>query len=68
MSGLVPNPRERNIITETTFIQGIDKGYEGEALVVAVPIKINPRDANEEINVAKRGHRLENETDRLFGS
>ena len=58
---LLPNPRERNIITETTHIKEIDKEYEGEALVVAVPIKINPRDANEEINVAKRGHRLENE-------
>ena len=58
---LVPNPRERNIITKVTFIAEIDKEYEGEALVVAVPIKIGPRDANEEINVAKRGHRLENE-------
>ena len=60
---LVPNPRERNIISEITHIQEIDKGceIEDEVMVIAVPIKINPRDANEEINIAKRGHRLENE-------
>ena len=60
-SRLVPDPRARNILSETTFIREIDKGFEGVAMVVVVPIKINPRDSNEEINVAKRGHRIENE-------
>ena len=58
---LAPTPRTLGIVSSVTYIREIDKEYEGEAMVVAVPIKINPRDANEEINVAKRGHRIENE-------
>ena len=58
---LVPEPLARNIITEPTRLREIEDGMtEGTVLVIAVPVKINPRDANEEINVVKRGHRIEN--------
>ena len=57
---LVPSPRARNIVSEPTFIREIDEGIDGEAMVVAVPLKINPRDSNEEINVAKRGYKIDN--------
>lgn len=50
---IMPDPSERNINTVPTPIgQLVD---QEDVLVFCTPIKINPRDENEEINVAKRG-------------
>ena len=58
---LVPDPRVRGIVSEVTHILEIGEEFEGEAMLITVPIKITPRDANEEINIVKRGYRIEDQ-------
>lgn len=56
---IMPDPREKNIFTEPTQVSEITKkGYDYEALIFVVVRKINPRDENEVINVAKRGYKI----------
>jgi DNA polymerase III alpha subunit len=55
---VMPDPRERNIMSVNTPLQDIViTGTEYEVLVYVVMAKINPKDENEDINVAKRGGR-----------
>lgn len=57
---LLPDPRARNIFTPPTQICDIKaEKNEYEVLVLATFSRINPRDENEAVNVAKRGHRIE---------
>lgn len=55
---VMPHPHERNIMTEPTKVNDIQvDGTEGRKFLVFVtPMKINPKDENEDINVAKRGY------------
>lgn len=56
---VLPNPADKNIFSEPTAVADLDvKGYEYEAMVFVIMRKINPRDENEVINVAKRGYRV----------
>lgn len=53
---VMPDPRERNIVNRPTNLIDIQvTGYEYDVLVFVTMAKINPKDENEEINVAKRG-------------
>lgn len=55
----MPDPAERNIHTPATPIGELKPSEESyEVLVFCTPIKINPRDENEEGNVQKRGGNL----------
>ena len=57
---LMPDPMERNITTRPTPIGSLKPSSEPyEVMVFCTPIKINPRDENEEINVQKRGFKIE---------
>lgn len=57
---IMPEPLERNITTRPTPIGDLKPSSEAyEVMVFCTPIKINPRDENEEISVQKRGHRIE---------
>jgi DNA polymerase III alpha subunit len=49
---IMPDPLARNIVTQPT---PISEARGDDVMVWAVPIKINPRNENEEVNVAKRG-------------
>ena len=52
---VMPDPAERNILTPPTPIGELKPSSEAyEAMIFATPIKVNPRDENEEINVQKR--------------
>lgn len=53
---IMPDPTERSIYTKPCAIADLRK--QESVLVFCTPIKINPRDENEEINVAKRGGTL----------
>lgn len=76
---LMPDPSERNIFTPPTpVIDIVTKGYEYEVLAFVTAQQIKPRDENEAVNVAKRGHEvtgptaslnltLADDTDRIFG-
>lgn len=57
---LMPDPRERNIHSPITKIGDLTEDHIEEitALVIGVAVKINPRDENEVINVAKRGYKI----------
>lgn len=50
---IMPDPAARNITTLPTPIGQLTN--QEDVLVFCTPIKINPRDENEEINLAKRG-------------
>jgi hypothetical protein len=53
----LPEPEKRNIYTKPTEIIKIEiKEQEYSVLVFCVLSKINPRDANEAVNIAKRGY------------
>lgn len=55
----MPDPAERNIHTPATPIGDLKPSKESyEVLVFCTPIKINPRDENEEGNVQRRGGSL----------
>lgn len=55
----MPDPRERNILTAPRPLRDIEiNGEEQEVLVFVRMAKINPKDENEDINVAKRGYKL----------
>lgn len=55
---VMPDPLERNIVTAPTPIREIvPKDRDYEALVFCVLRKINPRDENEAVKVARRGGR-----------
>jgi len=55
---VMPDPRERNIVNRPTPLIDVQvTGYEYDVLVFVTLAKINPKDENEEINVAKRGGR-----------
>ncbi len=55
---VMPDPLERNIVTIPTPIKEIvPKSHDYEALVFCVLRKINPRDENEAVKVARRGGR-----------
>lgn len=49
---IMPDPAERNIHTPATLIR--DLTNQESVLIYCTPIKINPRDENEEVNLAKR--------------
>lgn len=57
---IMPEPAERNILTDITPIGSITEEHEEETtfLVVGVAKTINPRDENETIMVARRGYEL----------
>lgn len=57
---VMPDPSERNILTEITRIGDITEEHEEEKtfLVVGVAKTINPRDENETIMIARRGYEL----------
>lgn len=79
-SKLLPDPRVRNIFTAPTpLIQTVSDPERGEyeVLVLCAIAQIKPKDENEEVNVAKRGHkvkgpsralnlRLQDDTDVVF--
>jgi DNA polymerase III alpha subunit len=53
---VMPDPRERNILNPPTPLNEIQvTGQEYDVLVFVIMAKINPKDENEDINVAKRG-------------
>lgn len=56
-----PDPSQRNIFTPPTMIGDLNMSKEAyEAMIFCTPLKINPRDENEQILVAKRdGQRIE---------
>lgn len=55
---IMPDPLERNIVTHPVPIKDIDiRENEYDALVFCVMQRINPRDENEAVLVAKRGGR-----------
>lgn len=56
LNRIMPDPTERSIFTKPCAIADLRK--QESVLVFCTPIKINPRDENEEINVAKRGGTL----------
>lgn len=59
---ILPDPTTRNIMSAPVPIAEIEEYIGDNCMVVATPIRINPRDANEEINIAKRdGKRIEGE-------
>ena len=49
--------REAKIVTPQTSIINVQCGVNGEVLIVGIAQKIVPRDANEEVYIAKRGGR-----------
>ncbi|HEY7821944.1 MAG TPA: DNA polymerase III subunit alpha [Acidimicrobiia bacterium] len=53
---IMPDPMERNITSRPLKVAELTN--QEDALVFVTPIKINPRDENEEIKVAKRGGQL----------
>jgi DNA polymerase III alpha subunit len=54
---VMPDPRERNILNPPVPLKDVQvTGVEYEVLVFVTLAKINPKDENEEINVAKRGY------------
>jgi hypothetical protein len=56
---IMPDPAEKNIFTPPTAVEDVQlRGEEYEVLLFVVMSKINPRDENEAINVAKRGGKL----------
>jgi len=56
---VMPDPRERNILSAPVPLKDIQvTGEEYEVLVFVTLAKINPKDENEELNVAKRGYRV----------
>lgn len=56
---ILPDPAARNIHTPPTPIKSIDlKASKQKVLVFCVLSKINPRDENEAVNVARRGGKL----------
>lgn len=75
---LMPDPRERNISSTPVPIADVQTtGDEYEVMVFCTLAQIKPKDENEEINVAKRGYkvngpslalnlRLEDDTDAMF--
>lgn len=55
---VMPDPAERNIHTMPTPLENVVvTGFDYEVLVFVTMAKINPKDENEDINVAKRGGR-----------
>lgn len=56
---IMPDPRERNIHTAPTMIAKIEPmAQQYEVLVFCTFTKINPRDENEAVRVAKRGYKI----------
>jgi DNA polymerase III alpha subunit len=56
---LLPDPSERNITSRPTPICKLHPSNEPyEVMLFCTPIKINPRDENEAINVQKRGFEI----------
>lgn len=56
---LLPDPAARNIHTPNTLLKDVQiKGQEYDVLIYCVFSKINPRDENEAINIAKRGGKV----------
>tara|TARA_R110002051_G_scaffold314748_1_gene392192 strand:- start:1253 stop:4114 length:2862 start_codon:yes stop_codon:yes gene_type:complete len=77
---IIPDPGERNIHTPPTAIEDVQiEADDYETLVFCTLSKINPRDENEVVIVARRGHRIEDglttslnlqltdDTDTIFG-
>jgi hypothetical protein len=77
---IMPDPGERNIFTPPTPIKDLHPaGEDYDALIFCTVLKINPRDENENINVARRGYeitdgmteslnlQLADDTDVIFG-
>lgn len=57
---LMPDPTARNIFTvPTPLSKVVDSGFDQEFLIFVTLAKINPRDENEAVLIAKRGHRIE---------
>lgn len=54
---IVPDLRSINIVSAPRPIGSICLGEEG-VVIIAVVKKINPRDENEEVNIAKRGYKI----------
>jgi hypothetical protein len=55
---IMPDPMERSIMSKPLKVA--DLTNQEDVMVFVTPIKINPRDENEEINLAKRdGQRIE---------
>lgn len=77
----LPDPAERNIHTPPTRIKDITiRGEDYDVLIFCVLSKINPRDENEAVNIARRGGKvmtgdltaslnlqLTDDTDTIFG-
>lgn len=58
-SRLLPDPMAKNIVTHPTpIIDAQVNGCDQEFLFFCTPTKINPRDENEVVNVARRGGKL----------
>lgn len=56
---IMPDPAAKNIYSDPVSISDFEpSGFEQEVMVFAVIKKINPRDENEVVNVAKRGYRI----------
>ena len=57
---IMPDPRDRSIFSTPTPLGELE-GAAGpyEAMVFCTPIYINPRDENEEMNIRKRGYKIE---------
>ena len=77
---LLPDPAERNIYTPPVEIKEVQiRPKDYEALVFCTLSKINPRDENEVVMIARRGHKIEgglttslnlqltDDTDTIFG-
>lgn len=56
---------EHNIVSKPLDIKDVQCGVNGEVMIIAVASKIAPKDENEQVNVAKRGHKLTGPTQSL---
>ena len=57
---LLPDPREKKIFTTPTLIKDIQQGPEKEEfLAYGIFVKISPKDENEQVNVEKRGFKVD---------
>lgn len=59
---LVPNLAAIGIVSEPVPIVQVQTDWQGDVMIIGVVRKIAPKDENEEVNVAKRGYKLDGPT------
>lgn len=59
---LAPSLPAIGIVSEPTPIVRVQTDWQGDVMIIGVARKIAPKDENEEVNVAKRGYKLDGQT------